>query len=198
MDSGVKKLLAAIGIGSGLALLLSSSSNEGGEVAEDIKDAKGRDVEAAARMIASENPSSDESVWVEQVWTQLRKVTASNSLYSVITGGRGWGSQGGSRPVSTDKPATDRYRQVARDVIEGRRTSLLPGARKFFDPRSQDAVMRQVIKGKADIAAGKEVSKRTKELIAAGYKRTAQDVRDKWSGEGDSLVGTSDGVEFWT
>lgn len=160
------------------------------------------DIEAAARMIASENPSAGSEVWVEQLWSQLRARKKGQTLHHRITGGHGWGPQNGQkgseRPVSTDKVAKAVHREVVRQVLQGQLPSQLDGARKYFHPAEQDAVFRQVQQGKADLAAGKTVSKRTQELIAVGYKLDAQGVRDKWSSEGKRLVGTLGPVEFWT
>lgn len=163
----------------------------------------GVDEDAAARMIASENPSASEEVWVEQIHTQIRSRKEGQSLYMRITGGHGYGEQGkvqggGARPVSTSKPAKEIHKRVARETLAGLRPSKLPGARKFFDPGEQDAVMRQLEKGKKDLAAGRPVSDRTRELIAVGYQRTAEGVREKWRKEGAQVVGTVGPVEFWS
>lgn len=156
------------------------------------------DLMAAARMIASENPTASEDVWVEQIHSQLRSLGPLQSLHDRITGGKGYGPQGGSRPVTTVREPRPAHLRVAREVLEGQRPSKLDGARKFFNPREEDAVYDQVHKGKEDLAAGRPVSARTKELMALGYQRTAQDVRDKWQGEGKHLVGTVGPLEFWT
>lgn len=167
-----------------------------------------QDVEAAARMVASENPSAGPDVWVEQIWTQIRALRPDQHLHQRITGGHGYGEQGsvrdasgtriGARPVSTAHNANEEHRQLARQVLRGERPSQLLGARKYFDPDQQDAVFRQVEQGKKDAAAGRPVSKRTQQLIALGYQLDANGVRAKWAKDGTKKVGTIGPVEFWT
>lgn len=157
------------------------------------------DLEAAARVAASENPSAGQQVWIEQIWTQIRQQKRGQSLYDRITGGtKQWGPQSGRRPVSTDKAASPLHFAVAERVLSGAEPSSLPGARKFFDPGQQDRVYAQVQKGKEILAAGGKVSPRTKQLIDLGYSKTAQEVRDGWASDGDRMVGTIGPVEFWT
>lgn len=157
------------------------------------------DIEAAARMIASENPSADERVKIEQIWAELRSRGKGESLYHRITGGNGWGPQVRKlRPVATTKPARPADIELARGVLRGELPSTLPGARKYFDPEQEDRIYQQVTKARAELAAGRPISKRSQELIDAGYHRTAQDVRDKWTREGTRFVGTVGPVEFWT
>ena len=50
-------------------------------------------------------------------------------------------------------------------MLDGNHPSKLLGARKFFDPSGQDAVLRQVKKGKADLQAGRPITKRTKAIM---------------------------------
>ena len=58
------------------------------------------DAEALARMLASENPSGEEALWTEQIYTQIRNA-GSRSLADTLTGGTGsYGPQGG-RPAGT-------------------------------------------------------------------------------------------------
>ena len=156
------------------------------------------DIEAAARLIASENPSASDQVKIEQIWTQIRSTKRGQTLFQRITAGKGYGNQGGSRPVATTHAASPADRELAARVLRGELQSSLPGARKFFDPAEQDKVFRQVQRAKADVAAGRAISERDQKLIAAGYKRDAQGVRDKWSSEGSHLVGAVPPVEFWT
>jgi len=86
------------------------------------------DVEAAARMLASENPRKSKQLHIEQVFSQLRARRLGDSLFDRITAGSGWGKQGdrnrpgGVRPVSTDKPANDAQRSLAREILDGMHT----------------------------------------------------------------------------
>ena len=156
------------------------------------------DIEAAARMIASENPSASDAVKVEQIWTQIRSTRRGRTLHQRITAGKGYGSQGGSRPVSTAREAQPADRALALRVLRGELLSQLPGARKYFQPDAQDKIFRQVQRARADLAAGRAISANDQRLLDAGYKRDAQMVRDKWTQEGGRLVGTVQPIEFWT
>lgn len=161
-----------------------------------------QDVEAGARMLASENPRASRALHVEQLWTQIRSAKPGQSLFDRITAGSGWGPQGGrvapgrTRPVATSLDASDSQRALVRDVLEGREPSSLPGARKFFEPAQQDRAyaIAQLARGKQ--ARGEPLTDRERRLLP--YKRNAAGVRAKWSKERGRLVGTIDGVEFWT
>lgn len=157
-----------------------------------------RDAEAAARMIASEDPSAPEQAHVEQVWTQLRSQRKTASLYDRITAGQGYGPQKSPRPVASHTKPSAAQLELAWDVLRGKKPSVLPGARRFFNPSEEDKVYAQVTKGRADAAAGKPISPRTAELIALGYHRTAEQVREHWSSKHLKKVGTVGPVEFWT
>src|SRR5262249_9738831 len=80
------------------------------------------DIEAVARMLASENPRGSEQLHIEQVFTQLRSRKRGESLYDRITAGSGWGRQGvrnppgRRRPVSTAEPATLAFRALAHSI----------------------------------------------------------------------------------
>jgi hypothetical protein len=153
-------------------------------------------------MLASENPSGSTALHVEQAWTQIRMAQEDRqSLYQRITAGSGWGGQGERaeggerRPVATGKPATEALRRLAREILEGRRPSVLPGARKFFEPAVQDAVFKIAERARAKQARGEDLTDREKRLLK--YKKSAATIRDNW-GKTGRLVGTIEGVEFWT
>lgn len=160
------------------------------------------DVEAAARMLASENPRGSRALHIEQIHTQLRSRKPGQALYDRITAGSGWGPQGrqsagGSvRPVSTEAPATPALRQVAREVLAGLHASQLPGARKFFEPATQDRAFAIAERARQKRAAGQSLSQAEARLL--GYRRNAEEVRRKWQAEGARYLGTIDGVEFFT
>lgn len=157
------------------------------------------DVEAAARMIASEDPHAPEVVHIEQIWTQLRAKRPWQSLYERITGGAGWGAQAGSRPVSTALPATDAQRALARRVLAGEIRSTLDGARKFFNPGAQDSILKMIAQARENQRTkGTPIPAQVQKLIDQGYRRTAEDVRAKWSADGSRFVGRLGPVEFWT
>lgn len=160
------------------------------------------DVEAAARMLASENPRGSRALHIEQIHTQLRARKAGQSLFDRITAGSGWGPQGsrapggGVRPVSTEEAATPALRQLAREVLDGVHPSVLPGARKFFEPAQQDRALAVAERARTKQAAGQTLTPQEKRLL--GYRRSAAEVRQRWLADGARHVGTLDSVEFYT
>jgi len=159
------------------------------------------DVEAAARMLASENPRGSRALHVEQIYTQLRARRSGQSLFDRITAGSGWGPQGerapggGVRPVSTEAAATPALRQLAREVLAGLHDSSLPGAKQFFEPAQQDRAFAIAERARKKQASGQLLSKAEQRLL--GYRRTAAEVRRKWLSEGAQFIGSLDGVEFF-
>ena len=159
------------------------------------------DVEAAARMLASENPRGSRALHIEQVHTQLRACKPGQSLYTRITAGSGWGPQGGRspggdiRPVSTVAPATPALRQLVREILAGVHPSRLPGARQFFEPAAQDRAFALAERARKRQAAGQPLS--PEEMRLLGYRRSAEAVRRKWQAEGAQYLGTVEGVEFF-
>lgn len=166
-----------------------------------LPDPEAMDVEAGARMIASENPSGSRRLHIEQLWTQIRSAKPGQSLFDRITAGSGWGSQGArlppgrKRPVASGNKASDAQRQLTRAVLRGLEPSTLPEARKFFEPAVQDRAFAISERGRAKKASGQALSKAEQRLL--GYRRNAAGVRAKW-GKDSRPVGTVDGVEFWT
>lgn len=159
------------------------------------------DVEAAARMLASENPRGTPALHVEQIHSQLRSRRPGQSLYDRITAGSGWGPQGqrgsgGIRPVATTEPATEAQRRLVREVLDGLHPSVLSGARKFFDPVQQDRAFVVAERARRKQADGQRLTPDERRLL--GYRRTAQEVRSAWRSEGAKYVGAIDGVEFFT
>jgi hypothetical protein len=159
------------------------------------------DVEAAARMLASENPRGSEELHVEQIWTQLRSKRKRQTLFDRITNGSGWGEQGdrrpggGLRPVSTVEAATEKFRDLATAVLLGKKPSRLKGARKFFEPAVQDAVFKIAETARQKKRLGKPLDKREQRLI--NYRKTAADVRRDWL-KTSLLLDSIEGVEFYT
>ena len=159
------------------------------------------DVEAAARMLASENPRGSERLHIEQIWTQLRSRKRGQSLFDRITAGSGWGEQGKRvppgrvRPVATTEPATRRLLALAESVLRGDRPSILAGARKFFEPEQQDRAFAAAEAARKRLAAGGVLTDKERRLL--GYRRNAQQVRAEWL-KTSRYVGTIEGLEFFT
>lgn len=159
------------------------------------------DIEAAARMLASENPRGSERLHVEQIWTQLRSRKRGQSLFDRITAGSGWGEQGARnppgrvRPVATTESSTPRFRALAERVLRGEYPSILPGARKFFEPDVQDRAFAAAESARKRLAAGGALTDKERRLL--GYRRNAQQIRAEWL-KTSRYVRTVDRVEFFT
>ncbi len=166
------------------------ASGNPSEVADSL------DLEALARMIASENPRGSIRLWVEQIWTQLRSRKRGQSIYDRITGGKGWGEQGSARPVATVNAPTAQHFMVARLVLLGDALSEFGKGRKFFEPRQQDLAFRVAETARAKLAKGEALTEQERRLL--GYRHDADGIRRKWATEGSRLVGIIDDVEFWT
>lgn len=166
-----------------------------------LPDPEVRDIEAGARMIASENPRGGRQLHIEQLWTQIRSAKPGQSLFDRITAGSGWGAQGErrspgrTRPVASGNSASDAQRQLVRAVLRGSELSILPGARKFFDPEVQDRAYAIGERARAKKAMGEALTKQEQRLIR--YKRNAAAVRASWA-KTSRVVGSIEGVEFWT
>lgn len=208
--------LAGVAGGVGLAAFLLRRSPGSTLVGEDHSDAGAKDralviprerpytvldVEAAARMLSSENPRGTERLHVEQVWSQIRSRRSRQSLFDRITAGSGWGPQGersdtgGVRPVSTDLKTNDRFRGLVRDVLDGKKPSNLPGAKRFFEPAVQDAVLKIANEARRKRRSGLALTKRETRLL--NYYKTSAQVREDWL-KHSRFLDSIDGVEFYT
>lgn len=188
--SKVPLLVAAGALGSAAVVAVLAATTKGGGLSVGAAD-----LEAVARMLASENPSGSAQLWAEQVWTQIRSAGA-RSLAATITGGIGYGSQGGARPVSTDNSATPSTRSFAAAFLAKRPPSRLPGARRFFEPEQQDRAFTIGESARKKRAAGLPLS--TQEARLIHYQSDAAGIRSRWSAKRHRYVGTIEGVEFWT
>lgn len=160
------------------------------------------DVEAAARMLASESATGSRALHIELIHSQLRARKKGQDLFDRITAGSGWGPQGerksggGIRPVSTEEPATPELRQLAREVLAGTHPSVLSGARKFFEPAQQDRAFAIAERARQKQTERQPLSKNEKRLL--GYRRSAEQVRREWLAEGARYVGQLEGFLFFT
>ncbi len=184
------------------ALMLDDLANPAPPPPEPLPlDPAALDVEAGARMIASENPRGSRRLHIEQLWTQIRSAKPGQTLFERITAGSGWGSQGSSkppgkvRPVASGEAANDMQRRLVRAVLQGEEPSVLPEARKFFEPAVQDRAFAIGARARAKKAKGEILTKQEQRLLR--YKRNAATIRADWS-KTSRVVGTIEGVEFWT
>lgn len=160
------------------------------------------DVEAVARMIASENPTGSRRLHVEQAWTQIRSAGPFQTLFSRITAGSGWGGQGeskppgGTRPVATANSANDAQRQLAIRILSGLEQSEIPGAGTFWEPAQQDRAFAVAERARAKQKRGEPLTHQEQRLLK--YKSSAEDIRRRWRARGQRQLDTIEGVEFWT
>lgn len=173
-------------------------------LAAEGTDGREKDIEAAARMLASENPRESQQLHTEQVWTQIRAAARGETLFERITAGNGYGPQGKrapggkkDRPVASQEPATDGFRQLVREVLDGKRPSNLLGARRFFEPDVEDRAFAIAERARAKKQAGEALSPQEQRLL--GYRYNADGIRKKWQEkDGHRLVGALGPLEFFT
>ena len=159
------------------------------------------DLEAAARMLASENPDGSIELHTEQLYVVLRNALKRRvSIYQQITNGHGYGDQnerrGEARPYSTAQEATTALRTEAERILKGAFPTKFPGAMRWFEPATQD---RSAARGRAareKLARGEKLTKA--ETKALEYKSDATDLRRRWGEEGHRTLGAIEGVEFLT
>ena len=158
------------------------------------------DVEAAARMLASENGLGSPQLWTELIGSQLHARKAGETLYERITAGSGYGRQGErswpgrTRPVSTEQEALPIHRSWAREVLSGLHTPRFGSAIAFFEPAQQDKAFAVAQRARVKQAQGLPLTEQEKRLTH--YRKTAAEVRADWQKTMRS-VGTIDGVEFY-
>lgn len=158
------------------------------------------DLEAAARMIASENGSGSKVLWAELIGSQLHARRPGQTLYQRITAGSGFGPQGdraasgGIRPVSTDQPAQPQHRAFATEVLAGRHPARFADAVAFFEPAQVDKAHQIALRAREKLKQGLALTPQEQRLRL--YRKTADEVRADW-GKTLRLVGIIDGVEFY-
>lgn len=198
--------IAGAGV-TGLGLMLAATLTKRNQAAPRQKEPeftsqRDADIEALARMFASENPRGGERLLIELAWTQLRSLGKGQTLFGLLTAGSGFGEQGekendgGVRPVSTAEPATPRFRQLAERILAGLEESTLAGARRFFEPLQQDKAYAVGTRARAKLARGEPLT--TQERRLRNYKSDAEQLRKRWTAKGHRKIGTIEGVEFYT
>jgi murein DD-endopeptidase MepM/ murein hydrolase activator NlpD len=158
------------------------------------------DLEAAARMLASENGSGSRALWTELIWSQLHARKPGETLYERITAGSGYGVVGAKswpgrvRPVSTEQPALPEHREHALEVLAGLHPARFPMAISFFEPALQDKVFRIAEGAREKLRKGLPLTAQEERL--RHHKKSAADVRADWE-KTLQVAGTIDGVEFY-
>ena len=92
-------------------------------------------------------------------------------------------------------PHSAHQRALAREVLEGKHPSFLPGATRFFEPAVEDAAFRIAETARSKQTAGLPLSTQERRLLK--YRRDSDAVRRNWSAEHAERLGTVEGVEFW-
>ena len=158
------------------------------------------DLDAAARMLASENGSGSRALWTELIWSQLHARKPGETLYERITAGSGYGVVGAkswpgkARPVSTDQAALPVHRTFALEVLAGLHPARFPTAIAFFEPALQDKVFRIAEGAREKLRKGLPLTAQEERL--RHHKKSAADVRADWE-KTLQVAGTIDGVEFY-
>lgn len=103
-----------------------------------IMDFEDQDVEALARMLASENPREADFVQVALAWTAVNMANRKGvSVYQLLAPKGKYGGQVGGY-ASTANAATDHFRTIARNVLSGMVDDPTNGAIQFDNPDTQD------------------------------------------------------------
>lgn len=119
------------------------------------------DVEALARMLASEDPSQPDFVQVALAWTAVNMANRKGkTVFQLLEpdGVLGGGQTG--KYASTANPATDHFRAIARSVLDGSVEDPTPGAIQFDHPSTQDWLFEH---GKVRLDAAGVAASRTSE-----------------------------------
>ena len=173
--------------------LLQPTGAPGTEFSED-------DLEAAARMLASENGNGSRALWAELIGSQLHARKPSETLFDRITAGSGYGPQGEKswpgavRPVATEQPVLPVHRKFAAEVLAGLHPAQFLKAVAFFEPAQQDKVLRIADRAREKLKQGLPLTKQEERL--RHYTKSADDIRADWQ-KTMRLAGTIDGVEFY-
>jgi hypothetical protein len=160
--------LAWLGFGIAGAALL--LGRRGGELTDDT--------EALARVITSEANGYSEAERVAIAWTVRNRARRRGVSIAKLVCSPTCGPCCDGRPFSSARVATSANRTVADRVLAAPQSAdPTHGATAFFEPRVQDQLVAE---------------KR------AGYRFASDQLRQRWSREGQVLRGTVGAFEFWT
>lgn len=107
------------------------------------------DVEALARMIASENPRDSVLIQTAIAWTAVNEAKRRRKSVAdlLMPGGIPSGQNTGGRYASTRNPSTPATTAVAYDVLSGRSSDPTGGAIQFDSPKAQRAALARNVSG---------------------------------------------------
>lgn len=157
------------------------------------------EVEAMARIIASEAGSRSRSEQLAVGWTARNRFTErGKSIYAMQYP---WREQKGSNPpFSSRQPATAATRALAREILSAPSTDSDPtgGATGFFEPVLQDAVAEAGALARAGGTGTRVINGLKLSNIERfkSYNKNAAKVREDWS-KGDEIYHVQGVFEFW-
>lgn len=150
-------IVGAVGLLLGLAFFVKPKEQVITDTDETVD---ANDVEALARMLASENPHEADFVQVALAWSAVNMAGRRNrSVYLLLAPDGRFGPQTG-RYASTVNEATDKFRSIAKGVLMGVYPDPTGGAIQFDNPSTQDWLYEH---GKASKDAARVASDRVGE-----------------------------------
>lgn len=156
----------------------------------------GKEVEALARVIASEAGSGTLAEQKGIAWT-VRNRFRGKSIYD---GEYPWRAQSGSNPpFSSARDATEATRALARQVLAMPQSQdPTGGATSFFEPRMQDIFTKAGEMARAGQTGDRVIDgvKLTDITRFKGYRKDARQIRDSW-GKSSAVYATAGRFEFW-
>ena len=159
-------------------------------------DANDNEVEALARVIASEAGSGTDAEKKAIGWT-VRNRFRNKSIYASEFP---WRSQKGSNPpFASARPATEASRALARQILAADQSEdPTGGATSFFEPRMQDAFAKAGAMARAGETGDRVIDgvKITDITRFKNYKKDANQIRDSW-GKGSTLYANAGRFEMW-
>lgn len=155
-----------------------------------------REVEALARVVASEAGSGTRAEQLGIAWT-VRNRFRGKSIYAVQYP---WRSQKGSDPpFSSARPAKPEHYALARQVLAADQSEdPTGGATSFFEPRMQDIFFKAGEMARRGETGDRVIDgvKLTDITRFKNYKKDADTIRQNWS-KGSAVVATAGRFEFW-
>lgn len=159
-------------------------------------EASDNEVEALARVIASEARSASEAVKRAIGWV-VRNHFRGRSIYSVEYPWRA--QKGNDPPFSSARDATDATRKLAREILAADQSQdPTKGATSFFEPKMQDVFAKAGALARAGetgerVIDGVKLSDITR---FKAYKKDAATIRQNWS-KGSRLYAIAGPFELW-
>ena len=167
------------------------------------------EIEALARVIASEAGSGTRGEQRAIGWTARNRFNKKGSIYETQYP---WRSQKGSDPpFSSARPPKNTHRKLAREILVASASDdPTSGATAFFEPKMQDAFVEFGVLARAGQKGAAVASNGVKTSDVSRFKnyyKNADTIRQNWKygqlkngkrrGGGDALVAKAGRFEFW-